>query len=82
VVADEQQPFADVREEAGGFSIPRLKWRELLFIGALRKAADGHGYERDHSRPMPPFRAGDLFPRDARFLADPRRDGRVLVRRI
>jgi len=81
-MADEQQPFADVREEAGGFSIPGLKWRELLFTGALRPAGDGRGYERDPSRPMPAFRAGELFPQGGRFLAEPLRGGRVLVRRI
>jgi hypothetical protein len=78
-MADEQQPFADVREEAGGFSVPELKWRELLFVGALRPA--GEGYERDPSRPMPPFRAGELFPEGVRFLAE-RQGRRVLVRRI
>ena len=78
-MADEQLPFADVREEAGGFSIPALKWRELLFVGALRPAGDG--YERDPSRPMPPFRSGDLFPEGVRFQAE-RHGGRVLVRRI
>jgi hypothetical protein len=81
-MADEQEPFADVREEAGGFSIPQLKWRELLFIGALRPARNRGAYERDPSRPMPPFRAGDLFPKGGRFLVEPARDGRVLVRRI
>jgi hypothetical protein len=78
-MAEEQEPFADVRGEAGGFSIPELKWRELLFIGALRPAGDG--YERDPSRPMPPFRAGDPFPEGVRFRAE-RRGRRVLVRRI
>jgi len=80
-MADEQQPFADVREEGGGFSIPDLKWRELVFVGALRRAADGRGWERDPSRPMPPFRGGDLFPAGERFFPE-RRGGRVLVRRI
>jgi hypothetical protein len=28
--------FVDVRYTRDGFSLPRLKWRELLFIGALR----------------------------------------------
>jgi hypothetical protein len=80
-MAEEQQPFADVREEEGGFSIPELKWRELLFIGALVRAGGGGWYERDASRPMPPFRAGDLFPVGVRFAAA-RRGRRVLVRRI
>lgn len=80
-MADEQQPFADVREEEGGtISIPELKWRELVFIGALREAADG-GYERDPARPMPPFRTGDLFPAGVRFVPE-RRGRRVLLRRI
>jgi hypothetical protein len=79
-MADEQQPFADVREEASGFSIPELKWRELVFVGAVRPTGDGT-WERDRSRPMPPFRAGELFPEGARFVAE-RHEGRVLVRRI
>jgi hypothetical protein len=80
-VAAEQLPFADVREEAGGVSIPELKWRELVFIGALREAPGGRGYERDPSRPMPPFLDGNPFPEGALFLPE-RRGGRVLVRRI
>jgi hypothetical protein len=80
-VADEQLPFADVRREEGGLSIPELKWRELLFVGALRPAAEGGAWERDPARPMPPFRDGDLFPEGARFRAE-RRAGRVLVWRI
>lgn len=80
-MADEQEPFADVREEAGGLSIPELKWRELLFVGALRPVGEDAFYERDPSRPMPPFRKGDLFPEGARFRAE-RRGERVVVRRI
>ena len=33
-MAETQQPFADVRILPDGFSIPALKWRELLFVGA------------------------------------------------
>lgn len=77
-MADEPLPFADVRPEEGGFSIPELKWRELLFIGALR--ADGDAFVRDLSRPFPPFLKGGLFPEDGRFQAT-RREGRVLIRR-
>jgi hypothetical protein len=80
-MADEQLPFADVREEAGGFSIPALKWRELAFVGALRPAGSGV-WVRDPARPMPPFRTGGLFPADGRFLVEPLAGGRVLVRRI
>ena len=32
-MAEHRQPFADVRLEGGAFSIPDLKWRELVFVG-------------------------------------------------
>jgi hypothetical protein len=66
----EQEPFADVRDEEGGFSIPELKWRELLFIGALRP--DGEAFVRDPSRPLPPFQRPGLFQDGARLRAVPR----------
>lgn len=78
-VAEEQQPFADVREEEGGFSLPELKWRELVFIGALRP--EGDAFVRDPARPLPPFRIPDLFPEGARFAVESR-GGRVLIRRL
>lgn len=56
-----------MREEEGGFSIPELKWRELLFIGALRR--EGDAFVRDPSRPMPPFARSGLFPEGVRFVA-------------
>lgn len=74
----DDQPFADVRAEPGGFSLPELKWRELLFIRALRSLPDG-GYERDTSRPMPPFAGRDPFPAAVRFRIVERRDGRVVL---
>ncbi len=77
-MADEQTPFLDVRVVEGGFSIPELKWRELLFVGALRPA--GAGFVRDPARPLPPFAVPDLFPEGVRFRAE-RRGGRVVVRR-
>ena len=64
---DEPSPFADVRFEAGGFTIPELKWRELLFIGALR--AEGDVFVRDPARPLPAFRVPGLFPEGERFRA-------------
>lgn len=75
---DDQEPFADVRLEDDGFSIPELKWRELLFLGALR--AEGDLFVRDGSRPLPPFRRPGLFPDGARFRAE-RLPGRVRLRR-
>ena len=76
-MAEQQEPFADVRPLPGGFSIPALKWRELVFVGALRR--DGDDFVRDPARPMPPFRQGDLFPVGQRFRAETRGD-RVVVR--
>ena len=64
-MAEHQEPFADVTLVEGGFSIPDLKWRELLVVGALR--ADGDRWVRDPSRPLPPFRIPDLFPEGRRF---------------
>ena len=78
-MADEHRPFEDVRETADGFSIPELKWRELLFVGALRR--DGEAFLRDPSRPLPPFRVADLFPDGARFTATAE-GGRVRIRRV
>jgi hypothetical protein len=77
-MADEQEPFADVvLLGEGGFSLPELKWRELLFIGAVR--AEGAGFVRDPARPLPPFRLPGLFPNGVLFRAT--RDGqRVVVR--
>jgi hypothetical protein len=78
-MAEHQEPFADVVPLAGGgFSIPELKWRELVFIRAL--VPDGELFVRDAARPLPPFRQDGLFPEGARFRVE-RRGGRVLVRR-
>jgi hypothetical protein len=73
-----EPPYEDVRLEEGGFSIPELKWRELLFVGALRR--DGDSYVRDPARPLPPFRIADLFPEGVPFTAQ-RAAGRVRLRR-
>ena len=77
-MAEHQEPFADVRSLEDGFSIPELKWRELVFVGAVR--AEGDHWVRDPSRALPPFRAKDLFPEGVRFRAQ-RQGSRVLVRR-
>ncbi len=79
-MADERLPFADVQvQDDGSFSIPRLKWRELVFIGALRP--DGHAFVRDPSRPLPPFERPDLFSEGARFEVTQSGD-RMIVRRL
>jgi hypothetical protein len=61
----DERPFEDVVYTDHGFSIPTLKWRELLFVGAVR--ADGDHYVRDPARPLPPFRDPALFADDARY---------------
>jgi hypothetical protein len=78
-MADPQEPFADVVPVEGGFSIPELKWRELLFVGALRP--EGDAFVRDPARPLPPFRREGLFPEGVLFRAE-RAGGRVVVRRV
>lgn len=63
--APDQDPFADVLVEGGSFSIPDLKWRELLFVGTLRR--EGGHFVRDSRRPLPPFAVPGLFPDGASF---------------
>jgi hypothetical protein len=75
-----QEPFADVRLLSDGLSLPDLKWRELLFIGALRAERDL--YVRDPARPMPPFVLPDLFPEGARFRVAGRDGRRVTLQRL
>lgn len=76
---DEERPFEDVELGADGFSIPELKWRELLFVGALRP--EGDAYVRDPSRPLPPFRDAGLFPEGVRFLVTVA-GKRMFIRRV
>ena len=76
MTAEQQVPFIDVVVLEEGFSIPELKWRELVFVGALR--AEGDRWVRDPSRPLPPFRIDGLFPPGVRFRAEPR-GGRVFL---
>jgi hypothetical protein len=75
----DQDPFADVSVDGSGFSIPELKWRELIFVGALR--AQGEHYRRDPLRPLPPFQLPDLFPEGVLFRVS-RAAGRVHVERL
>lgn len=70
--------YEDVELIPEGYSVPELKWRELLFIGAIRK--DGDAYVRDPSRPLPRFRIPDLFAERTRYEAEPRA-GRIELRR-
>jgi len=78
-MADPQDPFADVVPVEAGFSIPELKWRELLFVGAIRP--EGDAFVRDPARPLPPFRREGLFPEGVLFRAE-RAGGRVVLRPV
>lgn len=73
-------PFADVRLLPDGFSLPELKWREMLFVGSLRP--DGDAFVRDPGRPLQPFAAGELFPPGVRFRVAAREAGRVRLQRL
>jgi len=62
---EEDRPFLDVEGEDGSFTLPKLKWRELLFVGAL--VPEGELYRRNPARPLPLFRDPHLFPEGVRF---------------
>ena len=64
-MAGNPQPFEDVIMTDDGFTVPDLKWRELVFIGAVRE--EGGLYVREPARPMPPFRRDGLFPEGQRY---------------
>jgi hypothetical protein len=78
-VAGNPQPFEDVEMTGDGFSIPALKWRELVFIGAVREE-DGL-FVRDPARPMPPFRREGLFAEGQRY-AVAAEGTRIRLRRV
>lgn len=64
-------PFHDLTPEGdeGAFSLPARKWREIVFVGAMRE--DGAGvYVRDPARPLPPMRQPDLFAEGRRFRVE------------
>ncbi len=61
-------PYMDVDGDAASFSIPQLKWRELVFIGALVR--DGEHFVRDPSRTLSSFRLGEFFPEGVRFRVE------------
>jgi len=75
----DESPFEDVLLFEDGFSVPDLKWRELVFTGALRQ--DGEAWVRDPARPMTPFARPGLLPEGARFELR-REAGRARLRRL
>ncbi|MCY3747243.1 MAG: hypothetical protein OXH05_13550 [Acidobacteria bacterium] len=70
-------PFHDLRPvgDRRAFSVPLRKWREILFVGAMRETEDGI-YVRDPSRPLPPMRQPEYFAEGKRFRAEPLADPR------
>lgn len=76
---EEEKPYLDIDGGRESFTLPLLKWRELLFVGAL--VHDGDTYRRDPARPLPPLREPDLFPEGARFRAREEGD-RVRIERV
>ncbi len=81
------QVFEDVKKHDGGvLDLPDLKFRELVFIGALKRLDDGSDPAGadvvvDPTRPMPPFREEGLFPPQSRFRVE-RRNGRAYFMRV
>lgn len=73
-----ETPFEDVRVDGQGFSLPDLKWRELVFTGAMRP--EGEAWVRDTSRPITPFAVPDLLPEGVRFEVV-RKEGRAHLKR-
>lgn len=67
----DDRPFLDAAPDgcAGAFTLPLRKWRELLFVGAMRAGADGF-YSRDPTRPLPPMRDPALFAAGRRFRVE------------
>lgn len=67
----DSRPFEDTVPAGpdGGFTLPARKWREILFVGALKADADGL-YRRDPARPLPPLRDEDRFPVGRRFRVE------------
>ncbi len=76
----DERPFENVKREGSSFLLPRRKWRELLFIGAL--VPQGDLYIRDPTRPMPAFCDPDLIPEGVLFRVHPADDDHVRVERV
>jgi hypothetical protein len=71
--------YLNVVGEPVSFLLPRRKWRELLFIGAL--VPSGAFFVRNPERPLPSFRNPNLFPEGVRFRVSLEPGDRVRVER-
>ncbi len=76
----DESDYLNVVGEGTSFSLPRRKWRELLFIGAL--VPSGDYFVRNLERPLPPFRDPNLFPEGVRFRVGPEPGDRVRIERV
>lgn len=76
----DESPYLNVTGESRSFSLPRRKWRELLFVGAL--VSSGEYFVRNPERLLPPFRDPNLFPENVRFRVRPEAGDRVRVERV
>jgi hypothetical protein len=76
----DESDYLNVLGEGAAFSLPRRKWRELLFVGAL--VPSGEFFVRNPERPLPPFRHPGLFPEGVRFRVLPEPGDRVRVERV
>ncbi len=77
IVVDDT-PYNNVQGDERSFRLPYRKWRELLFVGAMVRR--GELYERDPSRPLPPFRNPRFFAAGVRFRVDRQGDWILLER--
>lgn len=66
----DETPYHNVHGDERSFLLPKRKWRELVFVGAMTRAPgsrDEDVFVRDPSRPLPPFRKPELFAENVRF---------------
>ena len=67
----DDRPYENVLPQAadGSFTLPLRKWREIVFVGAMKPDRAGF-FARDASRPLPPMRDPDRFAEGIRFRAE------------
>ncbi len=65
----DEHPFHDVGE-SGALTIPMRKWREIVFVGAMRPVDGGAAWMRDPERALPPLRRPRALPLGRRFRVE------------
>jgi hypothetical protein len=78
-------PYHNVHGDELSFRLPKRKWRELVFVGAMKRAGEASKsgtdvYVRDPTRPLPPFRRPELFAEDVSFRVEEEGDWIRLTR--